>query len=239
MGTGSTTPPGWYPDPYQPGSNRWWDGTGWSQHSQPAPPAGPPPSGRSKVPWIIGGAALVLVAIIAAAVVLLGGDDTATPEEFAASVCDGWIDDATRLSEAVDAAEDFDGDPTEEQFAATAEILRAGAAGLDALADEFEAAGRPDIADGEELVADVTSTARETADQVRDVADEVDATDPDDEDAVDALGEAFQALEDADTEIIDGALGEGNADFGDFGNDEIAEAFADDSTCQEINDLLP
>jgi hypothetical protein len=236
LSTGSTNP-GWYPDPYQPGSNRWWDGTTWTEHSQPAT-GGPAPSRRSKLPWIIGGATLAAVAIIAAAVVLLGGNDTATPEEFAASVCDGWIDDATRVSEVIDETENIDDAPTEEQFAALAEVLRAGASSLDALADEFEAAGEPEVADAEQLVDDATTTARETAERIRGLADQVDATDPDDQDAVDELGEAFEEIEDADTEIVDGALGEGNADFGEFGNDELAEAFAANTTCQEINDLL-
>ena len=35
------TPPGWYPDPWQPGAQRWWDGTGWTQ--QVAPVHLPPP----------------------------------------------------------------------------------------------------------------------------------------------------------------------------------------------------
>ncbi|MGH9117676.1 MAG: hypothetical protein ACRD0A_07300 [Acidimicrobiales bacterium] len=191
------------------------------------------------MPWILAGVALAAIAIVAAGVVLLGGDETSTPEEFAASVCEGWLDEATRLNEVIDETEDFGGDePTEEQFAVLAEALRAAATGLDALAGEFEAAGRPEVAGGEQLVGDVTSAARETAERVRDLADQVDDTDPDDEDALDELGEAFEILEDAETDIIDGALGEGNADFGDFGNDELADAFADNGTCQEINDLL-
>ncbi|QKW05606.1 DUF2510 domain-containing protein [Streptomyces sp. NA04227] len=31
-----STPPGWYPDPDAPGSQRWWDGSVWTEHRQPA-----------------------------------------------------------------------------------------------------------------------------------------------------------------------------------------------------------
>ncbi|MGW0777202.1 DUF2510 domain-containing protein [Streptomyces sp. NPDC002835] len=31
-----TTPPGWYPDPQAPHSERWWDGTAWTAHSRAA-----------------------------------------------------------------------------------------------------------------------------------------------------------------------------------------------------------
>ena len=42
------TPPAWYPDPdpSNPGGQRWWDGTRWTEHSRPAvPPAGQPQAG--------------------------------------------------------------------------------------------------------------------------------------------------------------------------------------------------
>lgn len=37
--TPSNVPAGWYPDPYGAPVHRWWDGTTWSQTTQPAPQA--------------------------------------------------------------------------------------------------------------------------------------------------------------------------------------------------------
>lgn len=34
-------PAGWYPDTAQPGVQRYWDGTGWTAHTAPLPPAAP------------------------------------------------------------------------------------------------------------------------------------------------------------------------------------------------------
>jgi Protein of unknown function (DUF2510) len=36
-------PPGWYQDPTAPGL-RWWDGTRWTEHQQPAVVPPPPPA---------------------------------------------------------------------------------------------------------------------------------------------------------------------------------------------------
>lgn len=38
------TPPGWYPDPSQPGMQRWWDGSAWGEQMQPDPAASMPPA---------------------------------------------------------------------------------------------------------------------------------------------------------------------------------------------------
>ncbi|WP_115787523.1 DUF2510 domain-containing protein [Arthrobacter silvisoli] len=62
-GTGSTPPPGWYPDPADPRRSRWWDGVAWTNHYAPQPGStpgimpptspvqGPPAQGASPVQW--------------------------------------------------------------------------------------------------------------------------------------------------------------------------------------------
>jgi uncharacterized protein DUF2510 len=40
--TTNTAPPGWHPDPSNPGGAlRWWDGNAWTTHTQQAPPGAP------------------------------------------------------------------------------------------------------------------------------------------------------------------------------------------------------
>ena len=48
-----TTPPGWYRDPVDPNSIRWWDGTQWTEqrpvaHAQPAATAGQPAAAHAQ-----------------------------------------------------------------------------------------------------------------------------------------------------------------------------------------------
>ncbi|MFJ6570391.1 DUF2510 domain-containing protein [Streptomyces sp. NPDC091292] len=77
-------PPGWYPDPSAPSVQRWWDGTGWTEHRQPpaeAPVPAPPGGGRRArlVALTVAGAVLV-ASIVTGVVVLGGGDDTPDPK---------------------------------------------------------------------------------------------------------------------------------------------------------------
>ncbi|WP_055492772.1 DUF2510 domain-containing protein [Streptomyces sp. TP-A0356] len=77
----SAPPPGWYRDPTYPLTERWWDGTAWTDHRRqpevPVPPQVPaqPPDGRGSrrvkaVALTVAGA--VLVAAIVTGAVLLG-----------------------------------------------------------------------------------------------------------------------------------------------------------------------
>lgn len=74
-------PAGWYPDPRDPRRIRWWDGTGWTETTQPAPtesvapaPVAAPvePSRRTPVMPLVVGIVALLVLAGAAAAVLLG-----------------------------------------------------------------------------------------------------------------------------------------------------------------------
>ena len=48
-----SAPPAWYPDPdpQNPGGQRWWDGTKWTEHSRPAPAAAPAPQPFASQPY--------------------------------------------------------------------------------------------------------------------------------------------------------------------------------------------
>ncbi|WP_455355101.1 DUF2510 domain-containing protein [Streptomyces sp. SYSU K217416] len=76
-----TTPPGWYPDPGVPGTERWWDGAAWTAHSRvpagPAPDPSPPGRGGGGGKLVaLTAAGVVLVTAVVLGVVILGdGDD--------------------------------------------------------------------------------------------------------------------------------------------------------------------
>jgi hypothetical protein len=50
MGTGPQAPAGWYPDPERPGTQRYWDGSTWTEQTQTSPPRQPQPPSQSKDP---------------------------------------------------------------------------------------------------------------------------------------------------------------------------------------------
>ncbi|KND43491.1 MULTISPECIES: DUF2510 domain-containing protein [Streptomyces] len=79
----SSSPPGWYRDPSYPLTERWWDGTAWTDHrrqpEQPVPPVlrpGPPARGpgRAKVVALAAVGAVLVAGAVTGGVLLLGED---------------------------------------------------------------------------------------------------------------------------------------------------------------------
>lgn len=99
-----TPPPGWYPDPEAPSTERWWDGAAWTQHRRtPAPPQGAvappgqpqplqqpqpvpmPPAqrsggGRGKVVAVVAAGVVLVAAIVVGGIVALSGGDEQDPK---------------------------------------------------------------------------------------------------------------------------------------------------------------
>lgn len=87
-------PPGWYPDPEAPSTERWWDGAAWTQARRqpmappPVPPLVPPPTGpgpgggggRGKAVALAAAGVALVAAIVAGAVVVLTGAGDDGPE---------------------------------------------------------------------------------------------------------------------------------------------------------------
>lgn len=72
------TAPGWYPDPYNPALQRYWDGQAWGPHTQPvAGPPIPPRKKRHPVLITLGVVAVIVIAFFAVAIAV-GGKDTAS-----------------------------------------------------------------------------------------------------------------------------------------------------------------
>jgi hypothetical protein len=88
----SQTPPGWYPDPQDPTSTRYWDGENWTENRAPAQeplaPTGPQKSG----PNLLLIAIPVAIAVVAVIVILAtGGDGDGGGGDFPESAQDNFI----------------------------------------------------------------------------------------------------------------------------------------------------
>ncbi|WP_328840150.1 DUF2510 domain-containing protein [Streptomyces europaeiscabiei] len=80
----SSSPPGWYRDPSYPLTERWWDGTAWTDHrrqpEQPVPPVLQPQlpprkgPGRTRVVALAAVGAVLVAGAVTGGVLLLGGD---------------------------------------------------------------------------------------------------------------------------------------------------------------------
>lgn len=87
----STTPAGWYPDPHDGRSMRWWDGHAWTEHVQPLPTEAPPPDPAPASPSSSSSSGPAL-AIFAAVVVLTLGIGIAVFATGAGGEAGAWRD---------------------------------------------------------------------------------------------------------------------------------------------------
>ncbi|MEV1022506.1 DUF2510 domain-containing protein [Streptomyces sp. NPDC050264] len=75
-------PPGWYPDPQAPATERWWDGTAWTRAHRPVPvalarPPRKPGGGRGRAVAVAATGIALVAAIVAGVVVVVSGDGDA------------------------------------------------------------------------------------------------------------------------------------------------------------------
>src|SRR6478752_3773433 len=90
MGGEEPRAPGWYPDPWRPDGERYFDGTSWSRDHVDALPEPSPLRSRSRWGRRIGGLVAVVGAVAAVGLVALGGgggsSHAAAPSTTASSV---------------------------------------------------------------------------------------------------------------------------------------------------------
>ncbi len=123
--TGPGSPAGWYPDSEQPGMQRYWDGSAWTDHRAPAqatgsPPAmtepttsSPSPAPQGKKPlwkrwWVWAVAVVLLIGIASAA---SGGGDKASTSTAGASPTTSATDSAAPSAPSSDSATPTAGSP--------------------------------------------------------------------------------------------------------------------------------
>jgi hypothetical protein len=150
--------PGWYPDPENPAQARWFDGTNWTDATQPidsvsgsTSPSAPPSPGTSPKTrnlLLAGGA------VLAAAITVIGGllvwrsingVEEVSAREYAKQFCDQFKEGERTLQQAVEARSDaydrldvdYDSDSGENDFSGVDE--REASAYRDAVSAEIDA----------------------------------------------------------------------------------------------------
>ncbi|WP_338899219.1 DUF2510 domain-containing protein [Streptomyces sp. TG1A-60] len=119
----SSPPPGWYRDPSYPLTERWWDGTAWTDHrrqpeqplppvAQPQPPAGGRPGRTKAVALAVAGAVLVAGAVTGGVLLLGEGGDKGRKTRAATTSPTSDSDGGDSPSPTKSATASPSGDPT-------------------------------------------------------------------------------------------------------------------------------
>ncbi len=67
------TPPGWYPDPHQAGTQRYWDGSQWTESRAPGAVPKLPTNGKATASLVLGILGLVILYLIGPILALVFG----------------------------------------------------------------------------------------------------------------------------------------------------------------------
>ena len=67
------TPPGWYPDPNDPTTQRYWDGSDWTHNRAPSGPGKLPNNGKAIASMVLGILGLLILYVIGSILALVFG----------------------------------------------------------------------------------------------------------------------------------------------------------------------
>lgn len=236
---GSGAPPPPPPPPPPPAPTGWPTGQGGPPQGDPGiPPTGyaaPPPPPRKRRTGLFVGLGVLAALLVGgiAAFLLTRGEDGEDPDQYAAEVCGAvgdWEDDITSSSEDLQGESSTITDPAEGKDLIVS-FLDEATARTEGLTREVAEAGVPATDEGEGFSDGLLATLSEVEDLFAGAGDDARALPVDDPQA---FADGATALG-ADLEEAGSKLGEDLTELrSDLGDDELEDAFADETDCEDL-----